>query len=107
MSAPRPPGVRCAFFGIERLVLQLTACPRKGLKIPWAFRFRYARISLAPLQPHCPRQRNRKNPKRGLALSARATSQAGDRYVQLPATKKSAPIHGRQQCWKKEGRVGI
>jgi hypothetical protein len=30
-------------------------------------------------QPHCPRQRTRANPRRGLALSARATSQIGDR----------------------------
>jgi hypothetical protein len=77
---PRPPGVRRGKVNENgKPVQRLTACPRKGLEILWAFRFRYARIALAPLQPHCPRQRARVYPNRVLALSARATSQAGDR----------------------------
>jgi hypothetical protein len=61
----------------------LTSLPALGPCSPGGPRVSLRSHGARSAQPHCPRQRTRVNPVRGLALSARATSQAGDRYVKL------------------------
>ena len=57
----------------------LTSAVRARRWYPWAPRVSLRSHSARSAQPHCPRQRTRQILKRGLALSARATSHTGDR----------------------------
>ena len=85
MTTPRPLGVRRANVVEEQIVKRLTSLPALLVKtglILYKGRSSSGFAALAfarSAQPHCPRLRTRANPYRGLALSARATSQAGDR----------------------------
>ena len=79
MPTPRPLGVRRANNCEEQFVKHVTSLPALVALILVAPRVSLRSHSARSAQPHCPRQRTRGYPSRGLALSARATSQAGDR----------------------------
>ena len=78
MTTPRPPGVRRALVKkANRTAPNRPVRARRFLSLGSSG---FASLAFAhSAQPHCPRQRTRIYPSRGLALSARATSQTGDR----------------------------
>jgi len=74
MPTPCPPGVRRAGDFREQIVKRVTSLPKLVAWNPWGPRVSLRSHVARSAQPHCPRQRAHVNPRRGLALSARATS---------------------------------